>query len=408
MSYLDSLRRVTMADGRRMVGAAFRGVPFYVVDSRRGGGGRRVAIHEFPFRDLPWVDDLGRGAKSFRLEGYVLGDDYVDQRNRLQAALEDEEGPGELVHPYWGVIHAICTGLEIGEGSNDGRMATFSIEFIETPAQFVFSTSQSDPETSVSLAADASLLATAADLADRYDATTLPSFALESLEGALVAASEKLDAALSPITGTTAEMARMTQNIDVLSRRASSLVTAPGDALSAFRGTFGALVDTAGDVPHEVMGALLDAYAFDGGTRPPATTATRQREQANFDALIGALRSVLVIEAARLAPRIDFDTYEDAVAARDRLAALLDEQAELAGDAAYLALAELRATLVQAVPGDQDLARVVVVSVPSALPALVIAHRAHGTVEHEAELIARNRIRHPGFVAGDVEILTDE
>lgn len=408
MSYIDSLRRVTMPDGRRMVGAAFRGVPFYVAESERGGGARRVAIHEFPFRDLPWVDDLGRGARTFRIEGYVLGDDCVEQRNRLQDALENRAEPGELVHPYWGTLHAICTGLGIRESANDGRLVSFSIEFVETPAQFVFLTDQSDPETSIALAADASLAATLAELEAGYDTDGAPSFALDSLEGALVAAAAEVDEALAPITGTTAEMARMKQNIQILTARTSSLVTSPADAANAFRNTFGALVETALDAPFAVMGALLDAYSFDAGVRPPSTTSTRRREQANWDALTQALRSVLVIEAARLAPLAEFATYDDAVSARDRITGLIDELSVSAGDATFLALGELRSLLTQHVPGERDLARAIVVRYPAAVPSLVIAHRAHGSVEHEAEIIARNRIRHPGFVAGSIEVLIDE
>lgn len=408
MSYVDTLRRVTMPDGRRMVGAAFRGVPFYVSDSNRGGGGRRVAVHEFPFRDTPWVDDLGRGARTFRLEGYVLGDDYIAQRNRLQEALENVADPGELVHPYWGVISAICTGLDIHDGANDGRMASFSIDFIETPAQFTVATEQSDPETAMSDAADAALLATAGDLADSYDADGMPRFSLESAEAALVAATDAVAEALAPITGTTAELARMQQNVKILRARAATLVTAPIDALTAFRDTFGALVDTAVGAPLEVMQAFIDAASFDPGVRPPTTTATRLREQGNWDAITKALRNVLAIEAARLAPRIDFVTYDEAVVARDQVAALLDAQADAADDATYLALVEMRSLLTQNVPGERLLSRVVVVRKPAAVPSLVLAYELNGNVDREAEIIARNRIRHPGFVAGDVEVLTDE
>ena len=39
-------------------------------------------------------------------------------------------------------------------------------------------------------------------------------------------------------------------------------------------------------------------------------------------------------------------------------------------------------------------------------PALVLAYQVNGDVEAEADLVARNQVRHPGFVpAGRVEVL---
>jgi prophage DNA circulation protein len=39
--------------------ASWRGVPFAVeVDTYRGG--RRIALHEYPYRDDPWLEDTGR------------------------------------------------------------------------------------------------------------------------------------------------------------------------------------------------------------------------------------------------------------------------------------------------------------------------------------------------------------
>ncbi|MDQ7010357.1 MAG: hypothetical protein Q9M29_00915, partial [Mariprofundaceae bacterium] len=36
----------------------------------------------------------------------------------------------------------------------------------------------------------------------------------------------------------------------------------------------------------------------------------------------------------------------------------------------------------------------------SGMPALLLAHRIHGDASRDAEIIARNSIRHPGFVPG--------
>ncbi len=82
--------------------ASFRGVPFYVEkDSAKGG--RRVANHQYPKRDKPYAEDLGRKQESYTLEAFTLGDTAIADRNRLLAALR-AGGPGTLVHPTLGSL----------------------------------------------------------------------------------------------------------------------------------------------------------------------------------------------------------------------------------------------------------------------------------------------------------------
>ena len=41
--------------------ASFKGAPFHVEETG-GQFGRRTVLHEYPFRDLPYGEDLGRSA----------------------------------------------------------------------------------------------------------------------------------------------------------------------------------------------------------------------------------------------------------------------------------------------------------------------------------------------------------
>ena len=81
--------------------ASFRGVPF-VVDVAAGEGGRRIVTHEFPLRDQPYTEDLGRAAQRHRIRAFVIGDDYQDKRDALLAACQDKNTAGTLVHPFLG------------------------------------------------------------------------------------------------------------------------------------------------------------------------------------------------------------------------------------------------------------------------------------------------------------------
>jgi prophage DNA circulation protein len=93
MSWRDQLRP-----------GSFRGAPFRI-QGNDGEGGRRGALHEFPERDEPWFEDLGRAARRWTIEAIVIGENYLADLDALVAACE-EKGPGTLVHPYRGTLWA--------------------------------------------------------------------------------------------------------------------------------------------------------------------------------------------------------------------------------------------------------------------------------------------------------------
>ncbi|SUB71406.1 Mu-like prophage DNA circulation protein [Pluralibacter gergoviae] len=81
--------------------ASFRGVPFFFRDVE-GAGGRRAIPHAYPKKEVGWTEDHGAVLTQQQINAVLLGSDYIDQMNRLLAAL-NTPGPGELVHPWFGV-----------------------------------------------------------------------------------------------------------------------------------------------------------------------------------------------------------------------------------------------------------------------------------------------------------------
>ena len=116
--------------------ASFRGVPFGVFADEIGGG-RRVAVHQYPGREEPWAEDIGRGARSFRFRGFIVDGDIAFaggpiqlQRALLIAALE-KAGPGLLVHPTLGPIQVSVPRFSVGADLGAGRLSTVDLEFVE-------------------------------------------------------------------------------------------------------------------------------------------------------------------------------------------------------------------------------------------------------------------------------------
>lgn len=406
MTWKDDLRRVVI-NGRNLIGASFRSVPFFV-DTSDLGGGRRIVVHQFPFRDDPYVEDLGKKARTFRLDGYVLGDDYLTQRDALLSALEDTSGPGKLVHPYYGVLTAICIDVGVSETKSEGGFAKFSLQFAEAPAQTPVPVAEVDQAGEVSDAADAANAASDAQLASDYNASNLPGYALGSAQTALTNATSSLKSNLAPVISATQELASLNAQATVLVATAAQLVTTPALIMGQFRNAIAALVTTALDAPEAMMNALISAYDVNMGTPVTPTTATRTQELANQTALIAALRRTFAIEASRLAPTVPFTSIDDALAARDSITALLDTEAEEAGDTAYGALVDLRAQMQQAVPGTSAFASIVTATRRTTLPSLLLTYQLYGSVDLESDVLARNDVMHPGFVVGTLKVLSNE
>lgn len=396
-----------MATWRDSLGpASFRGVPFYVDVSERTGG-RRVVKHDYPFRDQPFVEDMGRKARTFPIEGFVLGDSYLMARDALLDALE-QEGSGELVHPYYGTRRVIPLEFRVREGRDvGGGVAKFAIEFGETDAQSLQPTAIPDAVAKAKTSADAARSAAGDAFLARYKVARQPQWAMAALSGVVQSASAALSSAILPVTDDLQRLASAKRTLDGLTANALTLVRAPADLVGTLVGFF----ETMDSVPltRAVLNSVLRAYGFSPGIRPTGHTPARVQQGLNFDALQQYLQTLAAVQAARLALDLTYDSYEDALAARDEILTVLDEQTAKAGDE-YTSLAQLRADLALAVPGaDGDLPRLLKYMPPLTLPSLVLAHRLYGDVSMEADLLARNKVQHPGFVLGgrDLEVLSD-
>ncbi|MBV8972851.1 MAG: DNA circularization N-terminal domain-containing protein [Sphingomonadaceae bacterium] len=120
--------------------ASFRGVPF-AVRSNATQLGRRLAVHQYPGRDTPWVEDLGRGARRIHFAGFIVSGDVVlggtpvaAQRALLIAAAEKKD-PGTLTHPTLGILQVACEALTITDPIEAGGYAEVEFTFVESGKQ---------------------------------------------------------------------------------------------------------------------------------------------------------------------------------------------------------------------------------------------------------------------------------
>jgi hypothetical protein len=110
--------------------ASFSGVQYHVEQQARTGG-RRIVLHEYPKRDNPYSEDMGRAATRYQITGYLIGPSYHIQKRALISVLENRQG-GELIDPYLAQpIQAVCERYSVTETRERGGYCVFDMAFIE-------------------------------------------------------------------------------------------------------------------------------------------------------------------------------------------------------------------------------------------------------------------------------------
>ena len=109
--------------------ASFRGAAFHT-DDRTFVSGLALVNHEFPKRNTPFAEDMGKEQWRCPVRAYVIGKDYMAARDELKRAL-DQNGPGTYVDHWDGELRAIVETWSVSEFASEGGWAVFDITFVE-------------------------------------------------------------------------------------------------------------------------------------------------------------------------------------------------------------------------------------------------------------------------------------
>ena len=396
--------------------ARFRGIDLILRSSSRAGG-RRLDVHEFAKRDLPYAEDLGRAFRAFSVRGIVIGENHDLDAERLEAALE-QEGPGELVLPHRAPIMVSVASYRFEEPEREERIQEFEIEFIEAGLA-VAPTPRTNTAGVVESKADAALAATRERFGKVFTLDEETGAAIQRVATVARSAADAISTAFEFLKAGQAaseEIADYARKVDEFKRDVSGSIV---DA-AAMAGT---LQDRLDDLlslplaPLNVYRRLADVVSFGANLADPGLeTNARRSFVRNQTALVDLVGQAATMVRARALARVTFESSSDAAALRDEIAAELSAAIVVASDSlAYGSASALRA-LRTAVIRDLDarsarLPARIVYSVPYQVPAIVIAQRLYGDVAREAEIVARNRplIRHPGRIpyGTPLEVLAD-
>ncbi len=160
----------------RLRPAKFKDAIFHVEAGARSGG-RRLAPHEYPKRDDPYVEDMGRKMRGYSVAGYCIGPSYQDDRNALIRALE-AEGSGTLVLPTLGEFLVKAGPYSVREVRERGGFCEFEMNFLEAGIEAAFSieAATQDQVATAANAASAALIASGNYTMDQLESLRDPSF----------------------------------------------------------------------------------------------------------------------------------------------------------------------------------------------------------------------------------------
>ena len=382
MNYKDKLRR-----------ASFRGVCFEV-EKHEAGFGRRTAIHEYPARDLPYTEDLGRKARSFTIEGFIIGNDYSFNRDRLITACEMDE-PGSLVHPYLGTKKVVCTECKIKESSEEGRITRFSMTLIEAGLKQLpaFNIDYLQKITAISDRIS-SLLGDY--FTSNFSILDMPAYVVGAAMDLYKMALDAIDGLVKGITVNIEFYADIQFELKKIRDKLPNKIYESEVMANGLGSLFKKLTDT-----NEIDFSPLFSFG-DEPTFSTNSTITSGMQKTNQKVLTDYIRTIAVVSSVKNTVTKSYDTYDEAVKERSKIAYSINERMEeIPDDEIFSALQELKSDLLRAVPEpNKSLPRIATHEINQTVPSLVLAYDLYGSLDLEKDIIRRNKIDHPGFIKG--------
>ncbi|MGO3566708.1 MAG: DNA circularization protein [Serratia grimesii] len=408
--------------------ASFRGIPFYFVDVE-GTGGRRAIPHAYPKKEVGWTEDHGAVLTQQQINGILLGNDYQAQFNRLLAAL-NTPGPGELVHPWFGVQQVQAGKATHKLSTEEGGIAYVSFEVFEAGEQ-LFPTQQEDTT------------ATTLSAADSVKAALANGDYFAALDGVGSMVDTLLDDLQGFVTNLPTLPDELNEWMDRLNRfkdLAGIIVATPGELIRDMSNLISDMKDLVTEAPwalqvydqlrakwdgdraaESATKSLADNVAvnattgFASSVTPTALVDITDEMNTNIDDFrLVVVTSALVAKAETVATAT-FQTSQEAQSTGDELAERLGEQSIDAVESGQRELWRSLRALRFAVVNDVRIRSVQLpelrrVSTRQTTPVMLLAWRETGDAEQRDVLVTRNRLRYPSFILPSqvIEVVGDE
>jgi len=402
---------VTTATQKAMKPASFRGVRFVAIEVGTGGG-RRVVVDEYPLRDTPSTQDLGRAARKWTLRGVLVSsrpDVLAYEQQRLRDAF-DAEGPGTLVHPRDGALQVQCTEYELLFDAETVNKIEFSASFVEAGTVFA-------PVPPPRLRAPS--------WGDLLRAAVRTAYAIR---GAILSAKRKVTRLLvgSLRERLQAFVGLIGQFTGVNVADFEYAINVAFDAIDTIQDDVAGFADAWSSVMEQVRGSgSYRAQTVNAEIVRKATFASWESSTADHAALVAAGAPADSIEAARVlveadammyataladtaeaAAQADYATYDDAAAVLSVLGEAVAGIGDILPDAQVESESMIvHGDLIEAIrQAALDLPRLRTLTLPGVASALPLAFDLYGDPDRADDIVSRNGIADPLAVSGRIRV----
>ena len=396
MSAIDKLEKVdVVVDGNKIsiVGGSFKGVPFFVDDFELDGNGRNVVSRSIPFSSNYVNQDQGGKIPQHSINVYFVGDECKESRDSFIAVC-NEEGPGELVHPFFGRFDANCVGLKISGSRSGLNYCTATVEFRPiAPVQAEH----------LDLSGAVKVIAKEAESAAVDKFCTVFSV-INKAKSAVDAAVDVTDRAVDSVLESRASLASANDFVSELGKIKSNvqiLMLAPADFSARLRNVLDATAEIFGV---EKSGNDVDEYSG---------ILDKMMDDKSDDSPAGAIAAMLkIILAARLAESLvgyKFSNVEEAKDYQNKISDLYDRLLDGVSDMDdYMTISNLQANALGYLRESmENVAVVLEKTVVSSVNILQLCYDVYGSLDKVDDILERNSLPQGLFVLpGKVKVLS--
>jgi prophage DNA circulation protein len=428
--------------------ASYNGVPFKVVAASVRKG-RKIAMHQYPFKDGGWAEDMGRAPRTYSFSGYLIGDLAPAMQLALDTVLE-LPGPGILIHPSLGVQTVALLSASTAIHAGRMRVIEVAFEFVEKGDRSLTLRLISTALQVVSFA-----LACAQGFGADIGSSAGPPAVIGSVaigEGVAVttafsdacigagndpAAVVNLAAGLQPPDATTSygryglgsastalvvgtTVTSLTQDLmasrEQIVQNAGTAITDAGqfssDTAQLVVNDIGALVESTRNTmtdPADQVRLMLNLAGF-AYSDSIAGTGLAENMALVRDAFSALCRRLALVSLANACAAYQPRSYQDAQALLDTVAAAFEVEITAAGDAfedqTYSVLRDLRTAVVTDLrTRGQTLPQLQTATFKASLPSLVVAQMLYQDANRADEIVFEAAPPHPAFCPVSMQVL---
>lgn len=396
--------------------ASFRGFKF-LTPADNITQERRITRHEYPQKDEPYHEEMGLGARTFRIDAVVQGADYIARAMSFEQKL-NQAGAGILIHPFFGAIEIIITSYTVNNKYDELGHIIFSIT-AEKHGKPMYPRAVDHSASALIATSDEGFNTLLSDFNSRFALEGFPEFVKVDALARMDLFFDDLDRSLNRVSGTFSTRLNDLGQIGTSVTDIFKTLALTGAPIKA-----AAIAGIAQRITPPDLWSLFDGLrrssAFSvADKKSSALTITQSRRVSNAQSLDFLLRGEALMAAARTATYLNYESREQAVRTRKNLSNALteigQEMADAGWDESWKATEAVNAAVVRDI--NERIGRLpytMRIRPASARSSLVVSHYLYGdnpqdVVARADDIVKRNKVRNPALLPPQsLEVLVDE